>query len=70
MEIYLLNIEYVAKRSLFAGLFFFFFFFKHVEQVLKLLERESIKWVEDENAGTILIRLDSINRKRLSFVKK
>ncbi|XP_010108205.2 putative nuclear RNA export factor SDE5 [Morus notabilis] len=38
--------------------------------VLKLLEKESIKWVEDENAGTILIRLDSINRKRLSFVKK
>ncbi|PON96068.1 silencing defective [Trema orientale] len=38
--------------------------------VLKLLEKESIKWVEGENAGTILIRLDGINRKRLSFVKK
>ncbi|PON36773.1 silencing defective [Parasponia andersonii] len=38
--------------------------------VLKLLEKESIKWVEGENAGTILIRLDGIDRKRLSFVKK
>ncbi|XP_048328019.1 putative nuclear RNA export factor SDE5 isoform X1 [Ziziphus jujuba] len=37
--------------------------------IMKLLEKESIKWVE-ENAGTILIRLDEINPKRLSFVKK
>ncbi|KAJ1381901.1 HscB, C-terminal domain superfamily [Sesbania bispinosa] len=37
--------------------------------VLKLLEQESIKWVEGETAGTILIRLDSIERKRLSFFK-
>lgn len=38
-------------------------------QVLKLLEQESIKWVEGETAGTILIRLDNIDRKRLSFFK-
>ncbi|XP_050286930.1 putative nuclear RNA export factor SDE5 isoform X2 [Quercus robur] len=39
-------------------------------QVLKLLERESIKWTEEGNAGVILIHLDNINRKQLSFVKK
>ncbi|KAK7302774.1 hypothetical protein RJT34_13670 [Clitoria ternatea] len=38
-------------------------------QVLKLLEQESIKWVEGETAGTILIRLDNIDSKSLSFVK-
>jgi len=38
-------------------------------QVLKLLEQESIKWVEGETAGTILIRLDNIDRNRLSFYK-
>ncbi|XP_004485769.1 putative nuclear RNA export factor SDE5 isoform X2 [Cicer arietinum] len=37
--------------------------------VLKLLEEESIKWIEGEMAGTILIRLDNIERKRLSFFK-
>ncbi|XP_058750710.1 putative nuclear RNA export factor SDE5 [Vicia villosa] len=37
--------------------------------VLKLLEQESIKWVEGETAGTILIRLDNIDRKQLSFFK-
>lgn len=37
-------------------------------QVLKLLEQESITWVEGESAGTILIRLANIERKRLSFV--
>nr|POF23241.1 putative nuclear rna export factor sde5 [Quercus suber] len=39
-------------------------------QVLKLLERESIKWTEEGNVGVILIHLDNINRKQLSFVKK
>ncbi|XP_059436179.1 putative nuclear RNA export factor SDE5 [Corylus avellana] len=38
--------------------------------VVKLLEKESIKWTEEGNAGTILIRMDNINKKRLSFVKK
>ncbi|KAG6641222.1 hypothetical protein CIPAW_09G058700 [Carya illinoinensis] len=38
--------------------------------VMKLLEKESIAWTEEENAGTILIHLNRINRKRLSFVKK
>ncbi|GAB2301177.1 hypothetical protein Dimus_035212 [Dionaea muscipula] len=38
--------------------------------VLKLLEKESIKWTEDGATGTILIRLDEINPKRLSFSKK
>ncbi|XP_021599541.1 putative nuclear RNA export factor SDE5 isoform X2 [Manihot esculenta] len=37
--------------------------------VMKLLEKELIKWEEGENAGTILIRLDEINRKSLSFAK-
>ncbi|KAI4296724.1 hypothetical protein L6164_036658 [Bauhinia variegata] len=38
--------------------------------VMKLLEKESIQWSEGENAGTILIRLNSVERKRLSFIKK
>lgn len=38
--------------------------------VLKLLDRESIKWTEDEASGMISIRLDEINPKRLSFSKK
>ncbi|XP_021825900.1 putative nuclear RNA export factor SDE5 isoform X2 [Prunus avium] len=38
--------------------------------VLKLLQEESIKWTEGEKAGTILIQLDSINRKLLTFIKK
>ncbi|KAL5994494.1 hypothetical protein ACLOJK_024546 [Asimina triloba] len=36
--------------------------------VLKLLEKESIKWTEEEGSpGTILIRLDEINPQNLSF---
>ncbi|KAL6201463.1 hypothetical protein ACLB2K_025177 [Fragaria x ananassa] len=38
--------------------------------VVRLLEEESIKWVEAENAGTLLIQLDSINPKKLKFPKK
>ncbi|XP_061375578.1 putative nuclear RNA export factor SDE5 isoform X2 [Gastrolobium bilobum] len=38
-------------------------------RVLKLLEQESIEWVPGETAHTILIRLDSIERKGLSFLK-
>ncbi|XP_038881794.1 putative nuclear RNA export factor SDE5 [Benincasa hispida] len=38
--------------------------------VMKLLEKESIEWTEEENGGSILIRLDTIDRKRLSFVKR
>ncbi|KAK2372191.1 hypothetical protein QL285_073354 [Trifolium repens] len=37
--------------------------------VLKLLEQESITWVEGEIAGTIMIRLGNIERQRLSFFK-
>ncbi|KAK7327896.1 hypothetical protein VNO77_21989 [Canavalia gladiata] len=38
-------------------------------QVLTLLEQESIKWVEGETAGTILIHLANIDPKSLSFLK-
>ncbi|KAJ7946974.1 putative Smr domain-containing protein [Quillaja saponaria] len=38
--------------------------------IMKLLKDESIDWKEGNNAGTILIRLDSIVRTRLSFFKK
>ncbi|KAK7331926.1 hypothetical protein VNO80_28671 [Phaseolus coccineus] len=38
-------------------------------RVLKLLEQESIAWVEGDTADTILIRLSNIDRKSLSFVK-
>ncbi|GAV91480.1 DUF1771 domain-containing protein [Cephalotus follicularis] len=38
--------------------------------IMKQLEKESIQWIDGENAGTILIRVDNINPKRLSFAKK
>ncbi|KAL5839574.1 hypothetical protein ACOSQ4_012182 [Xanthoceras sorbifolium] len=38
--------------------------------VMKLLEKDSIEWIEEGNAGTILICLDKINPKILSFPKK
>ncbi|KAJ6725021.1 PROTEIN SILENCING DEFECTIVE PROTEIN [Salix viminalis] len=38
--------------------------------IMKLLEKESIKWKEGTDAGTILIQLDNIDPKRLSFAKK
>ncbi|KAL4019633.1 hypothetical protein IC575_018387 [Cucumis melo] len=38
--------------------------------VMKLLEKESIQWTEEESGSYILIHLDTIDRKRLSFVKK
>ncbi|XP_065877131.1 putative nuclear RNA export factor SDE5 isoform X2 [Euphorbia lathyris] len=37
--------------------------------IMKLLEKESIKWSEGGDAGTIVIRVDNINRKALSFAK-
>lgn len=37
--------------------------------ILKLLEKESIKWSEEANGRTIVIRLDEINPKHLSFAK-
>ncbi|XP_031263234.1 putative nuclear RNA export factor SDE5 isoform X1 [Pistacia vera] len=40
-------------------------------QVMKLLDKESIEWNEEGgNPGTILIRIDIIDPKRLSFAKK
>lgn len=41
-----------------------------MEKVMKLLEKESIQWTEEESGSYILIHLDTIDRKRLSFVKK
>ncbi|XP_021294710.1 putative nuclear RNA export factor SDE5 isoform X2 [Herrania umbratica] len=38
--------------------------------VLKLLEKESISWSEGETPGVVMIRMDNINPKRLSFAKK
>lgn len=38
--------------------------------IMKLLEKESINWTEGADVGTILIQLDNINPKRLSFAKK
>ncbi|WCJ27018.1 silencing defective 5 [Euphorbia peplus] len=37
--------------------------------VMRRLEKESIKWSEGGNAGTILIRMDNIDPKALSFAK-
>ncbi|KAK6268782.1 hypothetical protein QUC31_012942 [Theobroma cacao] len=39
-------------------------------QVMKLLEKESISWSEGETPGVVMIRMDNINPKRLSFAKK
>ena len=49
---------------------FSFGFKSSVAQVMKLLEKESIKWDEGGNAGMILIRLDKINWKGLSFATR
>ncbi|XWS12659.1 hypothetical protein CRYUN_Cryun37aG0109200 [Craigia yunnanensis] len=38
--------------------------------LMKLLEKESISWSEGETFGVVLIRLDNINPKSLSFAKK
>ncbi|VVA38535.1 PREDICTED: putative nuclear RNA export [Prunus dulcis] len=38
--------------------------------IIKQLEKESIKWTEEENGRTIWIRLDVIDPKRLSFSRK
>ncbi|KAH0986689.1 hypothetical protein GBA52_013866 [Prunus armeniaca] len=38
--------------------------------IIKQLEKESIKWTEEENARTIWIRLDVIDPKLLSFSRK
>ncbi|CAO2823841.1 unnamed protein product [Amaranthus hypochondriacus] len=38
--------------------------------IFKLLDKEGISWIEDEKCGTILIRLDEINPKTLSFGRK
>lgn len=42
---------------------------KRKRLILKLLQKEAIKWTEDETSGAILIRLDEINPKSLSFGK-
>lgn len=41
-----------------------------LSQILELLERESIKWTEEGSGQIIVIRVDKINPKRLSFAKK
>ncbi|KAM3696757.1 hypothetical protein ACB098_06G063600 [Castanea mollissima] len=38
--------------------------------ILKQLEKESIKWTEEDDGGTIIIQVDVINPKDLSFYKK
>lgn len=40
------------------------------KQVMKFLEKESIQWTEEGNAGIILIPLTNIDPKLLSFAKK
>ncbi|XP_021740575.1 putative nuclear RNA export factor SDE5 [Chenopodium quinoa] len=43
---------------------------KRKRLISKLLQREAIRWIEDETSGAFLIRLDEINPKRLSFGRK
>ncbi|XP_061977219.1 putative nuclear RNA export factor SDE5 isoform X1 [Populus nigra] len=56
-----LNKEDVMKRDVTKG--------ARRRLIMKLLEKESIEWTEGD-IGTILIQLDNINPKRLSFAKK
>lgn len=44
--------------------------FNFILQILKQLEKESIKWTEEDDGGTIIIQVDVINPKDLSFYKK
>lgn len=39
-------------------------------QIKKLLKKESIEWTEDGNGQAILIQVDVIDPKRLSFFRK
>ncbi|RAL40947.1 hypothetical protein DM860_008645 [Cuscuta australis] len=39
-------------------------------QIMKLLEGESIAWSEQENGRTLVIKVDEINPKMLSFFKR
>lgn len=55
------NKEDVTKRDVTKG--------ARRRLIMKLLEKESIEWTEGD-IGTILIQLDNINPKRLSFAKK
>ncbi|XP_058001453.1 putative nuclear RNA export factor SDE5 isoform X2 [Hevea brasiliensis] len=43
---------------------------KRKKLIMKQLEKESIEWNEEENGKTILIKVDVIDPKRLSFAKK
>lgn len=43
---------------------------KRKRLVVKFLENESIKWTEEDNGKTIVIRMDEINPKTLSFTGK
>ncbi|XP_043810619.1 putative nuclear RNA export factor SDE5 [Manihot esculenta] len=43
---------------------------KRKRLIMKQLEKESIKWNEEENGKTILIQVDVIDPKRLSFANK
>lgn len=39
-------------------------------QIIELLEKDSIEWTEEDNGQIIVIRVDKVNPKRLSFAKK
>ncbi|XP_028788748.1 putative nuclear RNA export factor SDE5 [Neltuma alba] len=43
---------------------------KRKRRITALLQNESIEWNEGETSGTLLIRLDKIDPKRLSFHQK
>jgi hypothetical protein len=57
----------VTEKDKKLPLILFYFIFL---QILKQLEKESIKWTEVDDGGAIMIRVDVINPKRLSFSKK
>lgn len=40
------------------------------KQVLKFLERDSIPWTEEENGTVLVIRVDVIDPRKMTFAKK
>ena len=66
-HVYTFNYSFVFIFSLFFGGLSVEFL---CGQIIKLLKKESISWIEGENPGTILIRLDEIDPKCLSFARK
>lgn len=43
---------------------------RYLKQILKLLERASIAWTEEDNGKATVIKADEIDPRKLTFAKK